>query len=400
MRRGFIDYRKLLHHLLNRLEAGVDTPVAYPDYERFPSVPAADAFAKELARVAQSGAIAIVYGKGLQRDQIRRVRLVSADPLYQLLDRSPSTLTAHQASARALAELELDARLRGEVERIVDKWRRGGTWNRMVPDDADKLHWALKLAQAILERTTDPDRRHITVDYQSFSEKVTGKTKTLKRLEGAVVSLLRKVLDLPIEATPRVALRTLGLGRFAPALLIAGPVNVAGMDFSRTPLRYIGLPPEEAYCLRFQTSPAYLLTVENFASFNRHVIEADRERLGATIYVGGYPALATKEALRRLAEITPADTPFYHWSDIDPDGTWIFRTIETAIGRPLRPHLMSADLAEARGTEPAKKKQKRLGPCPASSAIAALVEYLRREGAKTLEQEALAPCRPDFATNP
>jgi hypothetical protein len=398
MRRRFIDPHKLFHYLLDRHEAGVDIPVACPDYERFPSVPAADAFAKELARVAQSGAIAIVYGKGPRRDQIRCIKLVSPEALYQFLRRSPSTMTAHQAGARALAELELDARLTAEVERIVDKWRRGGTWNRMVPDDADKLRSALKLAQAILERTTDPDRRHITVDYQSFSEKVTGKTKTLKKLEGAVVSLLRKVLDLPVEATPRVALRTLGVGRFAPALLIAGPVNLAGTDLSRTQLRYVGLPPEEVHYLRFQTTPAYLLTIENFASFNRHLIEADPTRLGATIYVGGYPALATQEALRRLAQIAPADTPIYHWSDIDPDGTWIFRTIEGAIGRPLRPHLMALDLAEARGTLPIKKK--RLGPCPASSAIAPLVEYLRGEGAKTLEQEALTPCRPDFAANP
>jgi hypothetical protein len=161
----------------------------------------------------------------------------------------------------------------------------------------------------------------------------------------------------------------LGVGRFAPALLIAGPVNLAGTDF---------------------TPPADLLTNENFASFNRHLIEADRERLGATIYVGGYPALATKEALRRLAEMAPADTPIYHWSDIDPDGTWIFRTIESAIGRPLRPHLMSSHLAEARGTVPTS---------PASSAIAPLVEYLRREGAKTPEQEALTPCRADLAPN-
>jgi Uncharacterized protein conserved in bacteria C-term(DUF2220) len=397
MRRRFIDAHKLLHHLLDRREAGVGAPVAYPDYQRFPSVPAAETFAKELARAARSGAIAIVHGKGPQHEEIRYVRLTSAEALYQFLERKPSTSKAQQAGARAVAELELDPRLKGAVERIVDKWARGEPWNRLAPEDADKLRWALELAQAILDRTADPDHRHLTIDYQSFSERVTRNTKTLKKLEGAVVSLLRKVLDLPAEATPREALRTLGLGRFAPALLIAGPVNLDGTDFTQTQLRYVGLPPEEVHWLRFQTAPAYLLTIENFASFNRHLIEADRERLGVTIYVGGYPAPATKEALRRLVEMAPADTPIYHWSDIDSDGTWIFRTIESAIGRPLRPHLMSPDLAEARGTMPTKKKL--LGSCPASSAIAPLVEYLRREGAKTLEQEAITPCRRDLAPN-
>jgi hypothetical protein len=41
--------------------------------------------------------------------------------------------------------------------------------------------------------------------------------------------------------------------------------------------------------------------------------------------------------------VVPADVPFYHWSDIDPDGTWIFRTIERVVGRSLIPHLMSID---------------------------------------------------------
>ncbi|EKS31828.1 hypothetical protein [Afipia clevelandensis] len=46
--------------------------------------------------------------------------------------------------------------------------------------------------------------------------------------------------------------------------------------------------------------------------------------MGATVYVGGYPSLATQQALRVLADAVPAGTPIFHWSDIDPDGTWIF----------------------------------------------------------------------------
>jgi DNA topoisomerase VI subunit A len=95
-----------------------------------------------------------------------------------------------------------------------------------------------------------------------------------------------------------------------------------------------------------------VLTIENFASFSRHVAEADPQRVGVTIYVGGYPSLATQEALKELAAALPADVPFFHWSDIDPDGTWIFRAIESSLGRELRPHLMSADIAESFGKLP------------------------------------------------
>jgi hypothetical protein len=47
----------------------------------------------------------------------------------------------------------------------------------------------------------------------------------------------------------------------------------------------------------------------------------------------------------------PNDAPFFHWSDIDPDGAWVFRTIEQNIARPLRSHLM-AELAETFGRTP------------------------------------------------
>jgi hypothetical protein len=86
-------------------------------------------------------------------------------------------------------------------------------------------------------------------------------------------------------------------------------------------------------------------------------------------------------------------TPMFHWSDIDPDGTWIFRTVERAIGRPLRPHLMSPEIAEGFGKVPAKKAV--VTRCPPESGIAELVEYLAREDAKTLEQEELDPCIPN-----
>ncbi len=135
-------------------------------------------------------------------------------------------------------------------------------------------------------------------------------------------------------------------------------------------------------------------TIENFASFNRHIIEADPGRLGTTIYVGGYPSLATQEALRVLAGTAPPDTPIFHWSDIDPDGTWIFHTIERAIGRSIRPHLMSAEIAEKFGKVPSIKTTP--ARCPPDSGISGLAAYLAAEGAKTLEQEELDPTLPEL----
>jgi Uncharacterized protein conserved in bacteria C-term(DUF2220) len=96
--------------------------------------------------------------------------------------------------------------------------------------------------------------------------------------------------------------------------------------------------------------------------------------------------------LKAIATALPADVPFFHWSDIDPDGTWIFRTIERATARDLKPHLMSADFADRLGKVPAERTRLPTGAVP--SAISDLVDYLRRDDAKWLEQEELDPSCP------
>jgi hypothetical protein len=277
---------------------------------------------------------------------------------------------------------------------ILSVWSRAKSWSGFVPADAERLRTAFILAQAVL------DGLHTGVDYRTFSRRVAGDSKALERIEGAVVRLLSEVRDLPpgAGAKPRDALRALGLEKFAPPLLISGRVDLSDADLSNTSLLYLGIPPNEAGRIRFREPPAYLLTIENFASFNRHVVEADPDRTGTTVYVGGYPSLGTQQALRTLAAALPAAVPIFHWSDIDLDGTWIFRTIELAVGRTLRPHLMSQEIAERLGSVPAAKSGYR--PCPPESGIFALAEYLARDDARMLEQEELDPRLPEVNLEP
>jgi hypothetical protein len=109
---------------------------------------------------------------------------------------------------------------------IADTWGRAKTWHGFASSDVDKLRHAFAFAQAILEN------KHLDVDYKTFSRKTVGHSKTLERIEGAVVRLLTGMLEFPPVARPREALRTIGLERFAPPLLIAGRFDLAGADLS------------------------------------------------------------------------------------------------------------------------------------------------------------------------
>ncbi|MCP3380602.1 MULTISPECIES: Wadjet anti-phage system protein JetD domain-containing protein [unclassified Bradyrhizobium] len=386
MPRQFTDARLLMSDLLDRFEGGAESPIAYPDYDGFLNVAQMDKFIKELRDAEGRGGIRIARGRGLKSEQIKHVRLENAPPVYELLERRPVGELMEVAANRLFDGLELPVEFQGAVDGLRLAWSRGREWQGFSLDDVDRLRPAFVMAKAILEG------KHAGLDYRTFSRRFGGESKRLERLEGPVVRLLSGALELPPGARPRDALRTLGLEKFAPPMLISGRLDFDVAELSAAGPKYFGISPDEVRRLRVREKPQYVLTIENFASFNRHVREADPERAGVTIYVGGYPSMATQDALRTLATTLPTDVPFYHWSDIDPDGTWIFCTIETSISRALKPHLMSADLADRLGKAPTERL--RLPAGPVTSAISDLIDYLRRDDAKWLEQEELDPVLP------
>jgi hypothetical protein len=386
MPRRFTEAKALMADLLNRYEAGAASPIGYPDYPEFVDVVVMDGFTKELREAESAGAIRIVHGRGLNREQIAHVALVEASVLYALLGRRPIDNIVGEASSRLLNGLDLPVALQSSVQSIQAAWGRGKSWQGFSSSEADRLRVAFALAKAILED------RHRGVDYRTFSRRIAGESKALEKLEGPVVRLLGTILELPPGARPRDALRTLGLEKFAPPMLLSGQVDFDAAKLSVAAPLYFGIAPNEASRLTFPEKPQYFLTIENFASFNRHIVEADPQRRGVTVYVGGYPSLATQEGLRSLASAIPTDVPLFHWSDIDPDGAWIFRTIERAAGRPLKPHLMSGDIAEKFGKVPTETVRSALAP--ETSGIFELTNYLQRDDAKWLEQEELDPIVP------
>jgi hypothetical protein len=386
MARQFADARQLMDDLLDRYEAGTTSPIGYPDYSAFADVSEIDRFVKQLEEAEAAGAVRISKGRGRNGEQIARVRLEAVARLYDMLGRRPVGEVAAQARHRLLDGVDLPREFEVAITAIRAAWDRGRAWQGFAVHDVERLRTALFLAKAILEG------RHRGVDYRTFSRRIAGDSKALERVEGAVVRFLASALELPPAARPKDALRALGLEKFAPPLLLAGPVDFDAAELSRARPTYFGIPPVEADRVRLRKTPPYLLTIENFASFNRHVTEADPEGDGFTVYVGGYPSFATQDALRCFARAVPSEVPFYHWSDIDPDGTWIFRTIERNIERPLRPHLMKPELAEQLGRIPEETVRPQR---PAeNSAIAELVTYLQGKNAKWLEQEELDPIPP------
>src|SRR5262249_21745745 len=110
----------------------------------------------------------------------------------------------------------------------------------------------------------------------------------------------------------------------------------------------------------------------------------------------GFPArdvLSSMAHLVRAARLMAADTPLYHWGDIDAGGLRIAAHLEDTFGLHVQLHQMELEFAVALGSPlQSRKGLERLAG--RSGDIGELARWLGGEGAKMLEQEELDPKSP------
>lgn len=390
-RRKFNDPARLLHDLLNRYEAagGGVKLLAYADEDRFADVEARDAFVRILRDAETASAIEVVTRKVDGRPVFAHARLTDAAQLYAYLGREPAARRV-DASLEALSDLSLPAAAGPLFDEIREAWTRGVRRFGLAPHDTDGLAAAFRLVQALAERAGG-EAADVT-DFRTFSRIAGADSKALERLITTVFLIFGRLYPEhvfePLDAADFLA--TLGLMKMPQPLMLAGPISVDGMPLPR--MRYHGIPSEEAHRITLSEPVDYLLTIENYVSFVRHVRELPTDR-ALVIYAGGFPARPHLEQIVRLASL--ANRPVWHWGDIDGGGIRIFAHLESrlaAAGIKLRAHLMNADLLSSRGSPNTKGLRTAHGP-PISSALADLWRAIHESGLM-LEQETIDPMCP------
>jgi hypothetical protein len=274
------------------------------------------------------------------------------------------------------------------VGEMVRRWARGDSAYRISSSTVDAAKEFIALLAAISK-----DRAR-GLDARTFSLKVTGDTKAFDRHASRISEVLaaqRGETGLSAD----LIWKAIGLERFSHPIHLRGGVLIENGD--RTTVDGRGLPfasvhPEMLPRLRLCAEPTSLLTIENYASFNRYVREVEDGSL--VVYTGGFPSAGVMELLKLLLTKVAPDVPFFHWGDVDAGGLRIFRYLEETLARAPTPHLMTRALAEAHGSPAARDAG--LGTIAKSgSAVAELAEWLAiGERVMHLEQEALDPQSP------
>lgn len=393
--RRFTDASRLLDDLLTRRESRptAERLLAYVDEAGFTTVGEQDLFVAALEDMAARGAVELNHRRVDGLTRLVSVRLKDADSAYAWLGRTPSAVAARTALSKMLDTDGGSPVRRSIAEEVLAGWSRNVRVFGLKKGQGETLRKAMLLAEALVRRVEAPDAAQ--VDVRSFARETCGDSKALRDHASTVLALLRRLrpdLEAPTGIEPADAFASWGVVAMPHPLLLSGRVGLD--DVAMPPVDFFGLPPEEAGRLTLQARPAYVLTIENQASFVRHAREVNREGRGLILYTGGFPSRAVLSAIIDLVE--RAKAPVFHWGDLDAGGVRIFLHLEAALGArgiDLKPHLMEPDRLKLNGS-PA-------GPIrsihtPDGSAVSVLSALVTGPGALSLEQEAVAPSAPSL----
>ncbi|MEH2524173.1 MULTISPECIES: Wadjet anti-phage system protein JetD domain-containing protein [unclassified Bradyrhizobium] len=380
---------EFLERMLERSERNPDRSrpaSAAPDYERLSTAQQVSRFHDQMAAAERFGAVEVQWGKRDRSHLIERVRVRHAELLARHLGRPTAPATAQ----RVRQEL-LPVAVAGEpwvailLDEMTARWERGEAAYRLTAGQTD----AAKEFFTLLASISRQEARGL--DARTFSQKAANDTKAFDRHASRLAAVLGVQIGQP-GAAADVVWAHIGLERFSHPVHLRGPVTVEGsggrlIDGRAKP--FASIHPEMLSQLSVLVRPTAVLTIENYASFNRQVREIEDGSL--VVYTGGFPAVGVIELLTKVLTTLPADVPFLHWGDVDAGGVRIFRYLEESLPRGPRPHLMTKELAENYG-QPADADSGLASIARSDSAVRELAEWLAfGSNVRHLEQEALDP---------
>jgi hypothetical protein len=387
--------RALLLKLLAQVDRGGRGTLAIGertarDYFAVTDLSGRDAIHAYLANAEAAGAVTLEWGQRAAAQDLQRVRINDADRLAAWLG-VPRASTQADAIEEQIAPLltEAPSWLRDAFAEALGQWRLGGSPYRLPASDTGNAIRLFRVARAVAAGEQEG------LDLRRFSVQLLGDSKAVEALLSRLAGLLRRNPEWSQWETDAELFQMLGLEKFPPPLLIKGPLalDYGGIQWDLTPLGpYVGLSPDAVTHIRPTAPVPYLLTIENLASFQRHVREVQDS--GVVIYTAGFPAPALARVLGELDQCLPADCRFYHWGDRDPGGLRIYAKVAAVCpAHGLSPHLMAVpDSGSQAWTPDQRRSLEQLMAQGGAAGRLAEVWIAQRLG--PLEQEALDPMSP------
>nr|WP_170385630.1 Wadjet anti-phage system protein JetD domain-containing protein [uncultured Ruegeria sp.] len=338
-------------------------------------------FQEAIQHAQRIGAVHVEMDKGDLSHLMKRVVLADADVLYNMTGRTPKA--GKLAGARSTLERflkTLPEKHRGNaseaMERLLEKWELNKRPHRMSEDDLQPVKEYLKAYGAALSKDVTDGR-----DLRTYSRVECGDSKLIERHLTRILAELRAIDLYGVDVKDEMIHSDLGLEKFAHLVQFTADIPFAQSHFDRK--LHLGIHPSMIDTLEVSPLRA-LVTIENYASFNRYVAEALTPNT-AVLYTGGWPGFGEKQLIAKLSEHVTQGV--FHWGDIDMAGAAIADAVACCSKAPVSLHQMSPDLARKHG----KPRSAKAISVSENSPARELIAWLASEDAFTLEQEELDP---------
>jgi len=335
--------------------------------------------------------ITLTWGKHSKAHLLERVTLVDGAKLGDFLGVALASVLTD--AAERLLKPEVSGRvdwIGGLLDEILDLWRVGKPAHGLRVEQVQETRELLRALEAVCAGYQDG------CDMRTFSARYVGDSKALERMQSRFARIWQRYVGGD-DLDSGELLESLGISKFPHPLLFKGPISIVsgGESFNCSKIKpYIGFPPQAIENIEFAELPSYVLTVENYASFNRHVAEVSD--MGLVIYIAGFPSSSKAKVFKMLDVVLPKTVNFYHWGDIDLGGVRITARLNDFVSRDVTPHLMCREILEEFGEASDKVNRNMLTHLGEKyELILPIVEsMLSFDPPRTLEQENVDPAPP------
>ncbi len=223
------------------------------------------------------------------------------------------------------------------VSDISNSWLEGKTAFGCSASNFKKLADALKFVSWYFsqESALQQDMRTISVSLYSDS----------KRLESILTTVARILAPITPEAIqtekPKAIMEYWGISKYPPSFRFKANVMIQtrrGDLDSNTAWPYLEVPPDGIITVSSRHFPDYILFIENKTTFERYSREIEDN--GWIFYTNGFPSRRWQTLFKNIVELTPKETPVYHWGDLDEGGYRILSFMTNLLQRNIIPHMM------------------------------------------------------------
>lgn len=316
-----------------------------PEFFAMRDLDEARQFRAELAATQRLGAIRLVLGKRkASPHDVAAIVVTDLDVLAARLGLDVRSTQVTQARQRLWPYLSTFPVL----DQVLERWRLGKTVRGASPTakTVDALLDAIKVRLERQGRTDEVLLRRASSHLFNDSKRIEALSRWLDLLaEGTLV---------PSGLTRHEIFSGLGLHKEPQPFLIAADAVITNGHTEFGLLRpYTGLPTTAIAGFRFDSAPAFLVTIENKSTFHEMAAMAEGTPT-CIIYSGGMPSPAWKHAYSKVLASLADDLPLYHFGDLDVGGFRIARAIAEvakAHGRGLKPWLMNPAVLTSMGHE-------------------------------------------------